>query len=135
MFRLIPVLHLVYIMTFLRKVLLYDRWDLTRYALDFFREHLPFAKMAHHDELTANPDDYCFAKPGEVYAVYHPGGKITTIDLGDSAATFTIQWYNPRTGGPLKTGNKTTITGPGSAMIGSPPNSPDKDWVALIKRK
>jgi hypothetical protein len=110
-------------------------WDLTRYALDFFGEHLPFTEMAHHDELTAAADDYCFAKPGEIYAVYYPGGSITSLDLGDSSATFTVQWYNPRTGGPLKTGIMPTITGPGSPVIGSPPNSPDKDWVALIKLK
>ena len=91
--------------------------------------------MAHHDELTALPDDYCFAKPGEIYAVYYPGGSITSLDLGDSSATFTVKWYNPRTGGPLKTGVIPTITGPGAPIIGSPPNSPDKDWVALIKRK
>ncbi|MBL7189909.1 MAG: DUF5060 domain-containing protein [Phycisphaerae bacterium] len=110
-------------------------WDLTRYALDFFGEYLPFTEMDHHDELTAAVDDYCFAKPGEIYAVYYPGGSITSLDLGDSSATFTVQWYNPRTGGPLKTGVITTITGPGSPVIGSPPNSPDKDWVALIKLK
>lgn len=136
-------------------------WDLTRYALDFFREYLPFTEMAHHDELTAAPDDYCFAKPAEIYAVYLPGGTWhgrpldpprrtrgrpghdathglearATLDLGDSRATFTVQWYNPRTGGPLKSGVVTTITGPGAAAIGSPPNSPDKDWVALIRRE
>jgi hypothetical protein len=110
-------------------------WDLTRYALEFFREHLPFTEMAHHDELTALPDDYCFAKPGEIYAVYYPGGSITSLNLGDSSATFTVQWYNPRTGGPLRTGVIPEITGPGSPVIGSPPNSPDKDWVALIKLK
>jgi len=110
-------------------------WDLTRYALDFFGEHLPFTQMAHHDELTALPDDYCFARPGEIYAVYYPGGSITSLDLGDNSATFTVQWYNPRTGGPLKTGVMPAITGPGSPVIGSPPNSTDKDWVALIKLK
>ena len=110
-------------------------WELTRYALDFFDEYLPFTEMDHHDELTALPDDYCFAKPGEIYAVYYPGGSITSLDLGDSSATFTVQWYNPRTGGALKTGVVPTITGPGSRVIGSPPNSPNKDWVALIKLK
>ena len=57
-------------------------WDLTRYALDFFRDHLPFAKMQHHDELTSAPDDYCFADPGQVYAIYLPRGGTTDLDLG-----------------------------------------------------
>jgi hypothetical protein len=26
-------------------------WDMTRHALDFFREHLPFDRMRHHDGL------------------------------------------------------------------------------------
>ncbi|MHC4302443.1 MAG: putative collagen-binding domain-containing protein, partial [Planctomycetota bacterium] len=110
-------------------------WDQTRHALEFFHKYLPFTEMESHDELTALPDDYCFARPGEIYAVYHPGGSITSLDLGDSPETFTVQWYNPRTGGALQDGAVTTITGPGRHVIGSPPDSPGKDWVALIRRK
>jgi len=115
-------------------------WDLTRYALEFFHEYLPFTEMAHHDELTSSKDDYCFAKPGQIYAVYLPApkgptGGMTSLDIGDHSATFTVKWYNPRTGGELQTGTKTEITGPGSVAIGQPPNDPGKDWVALIKLK
>ncbi len=121
-------------------------WDLTRYALEFFHQHLPFAEMTHHDELTASKDDYCFAKPGQIYAVYLPSGGTTALDLGKNSAIFTVQWYNPRTGGPLQTGTVTDITGPGAVSIGYPPADNDmpidasghpeqigKDWVALIK--
>ncbi len=73
-------------------------WDLTRYALEFFHEHLPFTKMTPHDELTSDANDYCLAKPGEVYAIYLPAGGTTNLDIGNSSATFTIQWYNPRRG-------------------------------------
>jgi len=115
-------------------------WDLTRYALEFFHEHLPFTEMAHHDELTSAGDDYCFAKPGQIYAVYLPAPKelasgSTGLDLGDSSASFTVQWFNPRTGGALQTGTKAQITGHGSTQIGHPPSDTDKDWVALIKLK
>ena len=110
-------------------------WDLTRFALEFFHQHLPFTEMSHHDELTTAKDDYCFAKAGQIYAIYLPSGGTTHIDLGDSPATFTIQWYNPRTGGPLRIGTVTEITGPGSVAIGHPPQDSDKDWVALIKLK
>jgi hypothetical protein len=110
-------------------------WDQTRYALEFFHKYLPFAEMAHHDELTSAENDYCFAKPGRIYAVYLREGGTTSLDLGDSSVTYTVQWYNPRTGGPLQTGSKTTLAGPGQVSIGYPPNDTEKDWIALIKRK
>jgi hypothetical protein len=110
-------------------------WDLTRYTLEFFHKHLPFTEMAHHDELTSVKGDYCFATPGQIYAIYLPSGDTTKLDVGDSSATFTIRWYNPRTGGPLRRGNVEVVTGPGSVGIGQAPKDIDKDWVALIKVK
>lgn len=110
-------------------------WDLTRYALEFFRWHLPFAEMSNHDELTSDPNDYCFAKPGQIYAIYLPAGGTTNLDLGNNPGTFSIQWYNPRNAGPLQAGSKTEIAAPGQPSIGNPPKDPDKDWVALVKRK
>ena len=108
-------------------------WDLTRYALDFFRDYLPFAKMSHHDELTTAPDDYCLADPGKVYAIYLPAGGTTDLDVGNATATFQIRWFNPRAGGPLQTGTLASATGPGKVTIGQPPTDTDKDWVALVK--
>lgn len=108
-------------------------WDLTRYAMDFFNVHLPFTEMSCHDELTSDENDYCLAETGQIYAIYLPDGGSTNLDIGGSSATFTVQWYNPRTGGRLQTGTITTISGPGSVAIGCPPSDIDKDWVALIK--
>jgi hypothetical protein len=110
-------------------------WELTGYALKFFREYLPFTEMSHHDELTSARDDYCFAKPGQIYAVYLPTGGTTNLEVGGKSATFTVQWYNPRSGGPLRTGTIRTISGPGSVAIGHPPQDNNKDWVVLIKLK
>jgi len=110
-------------------------WDLTRYALEFFHQYLPFSEMTHHDELTSGKDNYCFAKPGQIYAVYLPSGGITDLDLGASSATFSVQWFNPRIGGPLQAGTIAEITGPGAVAIGCPPQETDKDWLALIKLK
>ncbi|MHC4085453.1 MAG: DUF5060 domain-containing protein [Planctomycetota bacterium] len=110
-------------------------WELTGYALEFFREYLPFTEMSHHDKLTSAKDDYCFAKPGQIYAVYLPAGGTTNLDVGGKSATFTVQWYNPRSGGPLRSGTIRTITGPGSVAIGHPPQDNNKDWVVLIKLK
>ncbi|MHC4602113.1 MAG: DUF5060 domain-containing protein [Planctomycetota bacterium] len=110
-------------------------WDLTRYALEFFQQHLPFSEMQHHDELTSAKDDYCFAKPGQIYAIYLPSGGTTNLDVGDSSATFAVHWYNPRTGGSPRRGTVGVITGPGPVAIGYPPQDTKKDWVALIKLK
>jgi hypothetical protein len=109
-------------------------WDLTRYALEFFHDHLPFAKMSHHDELTSAPEDYCFACPEEVYAIYIPTGGTADLDLGQTTATFQIRWFNPRRGGPLQMGTLTSTTGPGKVNIGQPVENTDKDWVALVER-
>lgn len=108
-------------------------WDLTRYALEFFRNHLPFATMNHHSELTSAPDAYCLANPGTVYAVYLPSGGTTDLDLGSAYRMFRIRWYNPRRGGPLELGTTATVSGPGAVNIGQPPRDTDKDWAALIE--
>lgn len=130
-------------------------WDLTRCAVEFFHQHLPFTEMNHQDELTASTEDYCFAKTGQIYAVYLPSGGTTDIELGGNSATFTVQWFNPRNPAPivrsrragfqagrprpigagLQDGTIKEITGPGRAAIGYPPEDNDKDWVALIRRK
>jgi len=110
-------------------------WDLTRYALEFFQQHLPLTEMSHQDELTSAQDDYCFALPGEFYAIYLPNGGTTNLNLGESSGTFSVRWYNPRAGGPLQMGSVGEVTGPGSVAIGHPPQDGDKDWVALVRSK
>jgi hypothetical protein len=109
-------------------------WDMTRFAVEFFRSNISFAKMSHHDELTATGGDYCFADPGTVYAIYLPKGGTTMLDVGPSTDTFRIRWFNPREGGPLATGTLNSTTGPGAVSIGMPPMDTDKDWVALVER-
>jgi hypothetical protein len=109
-------------------------WDLTRIALDFMQEHLPFSEMHHADELTSLPTDYVFAKPGEIYAVYLPKGENVRLHLEEHSAIFTVRWFNPRTGGELETGSRNAIAGPGVKSLGNPPADPGKDWVALIRR-
>jgi hypothetical protein len=110
-------------------------WDQTRIALEFFHRHLPFWEMKHADELTTAKDDYCLAKGGEIYAIYLPRGGTTEIDLGDGPRRYSVQWYNPRSGGELQNGSVQEIKGPGKASIGLPPADQDKDWVVLVKRR
>lgn len=108
-------------------------WELTAIAIDFFHTYLPFTEMNHADELTEAGDDYCFAQPGKVYAIYLPNGGMTKLDLAESTGSFSVKWYNPRTGGELQNGTTESIKGPGSVSIGQPPSDKDKDWAAIIR--
>ncbi|RKY08036.1 MAG: DUF5060 domain-containing protein [Planctomycetota bacterium] len=108
-------------------------WDLTCYAVEFFHKYLPFAEMTSADNLTSSDNNYCFAKPGRIYAVYLPQGRTTELDLADSTAAFTVKWYNPRQGGKLLEGSVKTLSGPGVHSIGQPPFEQNNDWVALIR--
>ncbi len=107
-------------------------WDQTRYALEFFQQYLPFTQMGPRDELTSVADDWCFAKPGEVYAVYLPQGGTTELRIPQG--NYTVKWYDPRSGGKLKDGTIRTLEGPGSRSIGEAPNDKSKDWAVLVRR-
>lgn len=109
-------------------------WDQTKHALDFFNTHLPFSEMQSADGLTENNEDYVFAKNDAVYAIYLSEVKETKVNLFGSKSTFSVKWYNPRTGGKLTNGTVKTVKGGSEVSIGFPPNK-EKDWVALLKVK
>jgi hypothetical protein len=108
-------------------------WDQTRHALEFFHRHLRFWEMEPDNSLaTGAPDARVFAKGDEVFAVYLPRGGRASLKLG--SGSYSVQWYNPRTGGELQTGSVKSVSGPGVVAIGLPPADPAEDWAALIKR-
>ncbi|HBE43744.1 MAG TPA: DUF5060 domain-containing protein, partial [Bacteroidales bacterium] len=108
-------------------------WDQTRFALDFFHKYLPFTEMTNANEITRDNFSYCLAKEGEVYAIYLPEGRGTEIRLPQGG--YSMEWYNPRTGGDLLKGSLTNVNGGGFRSTGNPPASDGKDWVCLIKRE
>ncbi len=111
-------------------------WDYTRIALEFFQSHLPFTTMTPHDELLQYPDKgYCFANPGEIYAVYLPLYSNCQLDLQHQDGLYLVRWYNPREGGELVTGSVSTIQGNGIRDLGSPVEKPGEDWVGLIRKE
>jgi hypothetical protein len=110
-------------------------WEQTAHALRFFDAHIPNPTLLKSaDGLTAATNDFCFAQPQERYVIFLPAGGTTTLDLGTAANTYTVDWYNPRTGGALVKGTVLTMSGPGAKGIGSPPTEATSDWVALIRR-
>ena len=110
-------------------------WDQTRYALDFFRIHLPFWEMIPADQMISSETGYCFAKEGEVYAIYLREGGTTGLDLRGISSDFEIQWYNPRQGGSLMDGSLKKVAGGDWRKIGTAPEGDTEDWTVLVKRK
>jgi hypothetical protein len=110
-------------------------WDYCRIALAFFREHhIPFHEMQSANALVGNErnnnDQYCLAKPGELYLVYLPNGGSTALDLSADKATYSLSWFSPREGGPLKAAEG-KLTGGIKITLTAPDNN---DWLAVLRR-
>jgi hypothetical protein len=108
-------------------------WDQTRYALEFFRKHLPFWEMTPDNGLASGEGVRVLAKPGQIYAVYAPNGGAATLNV--AGGDYDVNWYNPRAGSALASGSVQSVKGPGQVALGNPPSAPERDWVALVKRK
>ena len=113
-------------------------WDQTTIARQIV-ESLPFTQMEPSDELLSNEapgygGGEVFALAGEVYAVYLPSAIETgRLDLGSGAIGYDGVWIDPRTG--AETPAAGAFTGPGDVELGSPPHSPDQDWVLVLRRQ
>jgi hypothetical protein len=110
-----------------------NMWRLTKIALNFFQEHLPFTEMASMDELTSDAGDYVFAKPGEVYCVYDPDGGEIRVDLSEGDGAFEVSWFDPRSGGELIEG-VTLNGGLREVSLGRVPRMSGEDCVALVRK-
>lgn len=110
-------------------------WDYLRYALQFFAENrFPFEQMGNHNELVSGYGDNgnrCLAKIGDTYLVQLRSGGIHTLDLTGVTGSFTVKWFNPRTGGPVAGGG--SVEGGGIVSLGAAPDTPDEDWVVLVQ--
>ena len=114
-------------------------WDFCRIALDFFRdERIPFAEMSNADALIGNAENdnskYCLAKTGDTYLVYLPNGGTTELDLGGTNGTYTVSWFNPRSGGALSDGSVGSVTGGSKVSLGNSPGDPNEDWLVIVRR-
>ena len=112
-------------------------WKQNKHALQFFNNDLPFWQMEPKDELiTSKSIAYCLAKEHEVYAIYaEENSDEISINLGNSKKTYTISWFDPRNGGKLQKGSKTSVRANGIMTLGNPPKELDKDWLILIQAK
>lgn len=115
-------------------------WDYAAIALEFFpANQIPFWEMKNANSLIGNDKSdnskYCFAKAGEIYLVYLPNGGSTELDLSDATGDFTVHWFNPRTGGPLLKGSVQSIKAGAKTSLGTAPQDPSSDWLAVIRKK
>ena len=108
-------------------------WTQTHYAAQFIRDYMPLPLVENFNSLTSATSDYCFGKKGSTYAIYLPGGVTTNITL-PAGENYSVHWFNPRSGGSLKTGTVSTVKGGSAAAVGKPPSETSSDWVALLRK-
>ena len=114
-------------------------WEFGRIAQDFFRSNrIAFWTMSNADALVGNTAGdntrWCLAKAGEIYVVYLPAGGTTSLDLGQAAGRFTVRWFDPRRGGPLRKGSVPSVVAGAAVALGDPPDNPTEDWAIVVRR-
>lgn len=111
-------------------------WEYMWHARRFMEENLPFWEMSPADDLltdeaTAFGGGQVFAKAGATYAVYLPDASPSgLLDFSSAPGEYSLSWYDPRIGQFI--GSSQAVTGGGSISLGTPPNSPNEDWVVLL---
>ena len=110
-------------------------WDYCRYTLNFIRgNNIPFEQMTNRNSLVSsygNNANRCLAKTGDTYLVQLHDGGSHTLNLSGVTGSFTVKWFNPRTGAaPV---NGPTVSGGGTVSLGAPPDTTTEDWIALVR--
>ncbi len=110
-------------------------WDYCRHTLGFFEgNEFHFEQMGNHNSLVSGNGDNanrCLAKIGDTYLVQLHAGGSHTLDLTGAEGTYSVTWFNPRTGDPVFDGG--TVEGGAITALGTPPDTPEADWIVLVK--
>lgn len=109
-------------------------WRQSKIALDFFQGLVPYASMSDCDSRLNTNSAFCLEKAGETILLYFKDARNASIDLGNSGASYQVQWFDPRTGGALQTGSRSSVSGPGRVNLGSAPSASSQDWAVLLRR-
>jgi len=110
-------------------------WDFCRHALQFLAaSDVPFELMKNQNTLVSGNGENanrCLARTGDTYLVQLHGGGTHTLNLAGLTGQFTVQWFNPRSGGtPV---SRPAVTGGGTVSLGSPPDTTTQDWIVLVR--
>ena len=113
-------------------------WNYCGHALNFFQtQNLPLQRMTNMNSLVGNKSNeygpWCLAEQNNVYLVYLPDGGETKLDLTDAEGVYTLDRYNPRTGGQLASSAQAIPSG-SELKIAAPTTGPTEDWVFLIRK-
>ncbi len=110
-----------------------EQWSTMGRAANFMNSNFAtnIHKMIPNDDLIDN-GNYAMAELGSVYLFYLINGGNATVDLSDGqGSSFSVQWFNTRTGDLV---NGSNITG-GSAntSLGNPPSDTNEDWAVVLR--
>ena len=115
-----------------------NMWTQSRYALEFFQvNNVPFWRMSNDENRVNSSTDWLLSSSdGKIHVVYRRSiTSNTSINMSGLSGSYSVKWYNPRTGGTLENGSILSIVGGNNASYGKPPNTSDNmDWVILIKQ-
>jgi hypothetical protein len=110
-------------------------WDQCRYAAEFFVDGgIPFWRMWPTPALAGGAR--CLS--GDGWYVLETGGAATTqptLDLRGEpvGSVFDVRWFDPKTGGALVTGSRTTVIGGQIASLGQPPAAASGSyWIVRV---
>lgn len=115
-------------------------WNFCRIAIEFLKDNnIPFQNMKNMDALIGNinmgNEKHCLAKPGEIYLVYLAYVNTSNIDLTNESGEFTVEWFNPITGGDLQKGSVKSLKGGKVVELGKAPKGNSQDWVVIVRKK
>jgi hypothetical protein len=101
------------------------------YRARSFLEGLPFWQMQPANELLLGEahDQYCFAKPGQVYAIYLQQGGDFSLDLTNAPGRFASIWFDPRSGRRFPGG---PVDGGEPRRLGPAPFAGDAAFVLTV---
>jgi hypothetical protein len=108
-------------------------WDYTRHAIHFFQNNVRFWEMTPADDHVRE-NAWCLAKEKDTYLVYLPNGGETAINLEQATGVYSIEWFDPRNGGPMMQTGPSTVEGGRWVKLGPPPSDPAKDWVIILRK-
>ncbi len=114
-------------------------WDYCRIALQFFLDlKVDLNSLTCDDPLVGTAQgangNWCLANPGSLYVIYLPKGGEATIDLSRDPASYSITWFNPRTG-ETTSGTKTSIKGGQKVTLGTAKTDVTEDWALILKQR
>jgi hypothetical protein len=89
---------------------------------------VPFHLMSPADNLLTAGSAYGMAQAGTAYVFYLYNGGTVSLNLGGTAGTFLVEWYDPRTGASQMA---PSTTGGGTRSFTAPASG---DWVLYLRR-